>query len=393
MEQKAARKPIIAYFSEVKDPRTNRNKLMKYPLVEVIVITILAVISSAKGWEDIERYGNAKRKWLEKFLPLEHGIPKHDVYRPVFSKLNPHEIETCFMNWVRDIKASIDREIIAIDGKSVRGTFNAESGKSLHLVSAWATANRLIFGQVKTDEKSNEITAIPHLLEKIALEGCIVTIDAMGCQYAIAEQIVSKKADYVFSLKGNQGNLHEAVEEYWEGLDFNAPASEQERHIQFNSSSTYDTGHGREEYRDYAVSDDVAWLRKEFPLWKTIRSIGMVEATRQVKGKTSTERRYFVSSLEADAELFGHAVRAHWGIENSLHYVLDVAFKEDACRIRTDQGPENMAFIRKIALTPARSDHESKSSMVGRLKELGWDNDYLERILFNSDFGGTPAAE
>ncbi|GHT65384.1 H repeat-associated protein YdcC [Spirochaetia bacterium] len=392
MEPKAARKPIIDYFSEVKDPRTNRNKLRKYPLEEVIIITILAVISSAKGWEDIERYGKAKRKWLEKFLPLAEGIPKHDVYRLVFIKLNPQEIEKCFMNWVRDIKQSIDREVIAIDGKSVRGTFNAESGKSLHLVSAWATANRLIFGQVKTDEKGNEITAIPHLLEKIALEGSIVTIDAMGCQHAIAEQIVSKKADYVFSLKGNQGKLHEAVEEYWEGLDFNAPASAQERYIRFNSSSTHDTGHGREEYRDYAISDDVAWLRKDFPLWKTIRSIGMAEEHRQAGEKTTTERRYFVTSLEADAELFARAVRSHWGIENSLHYVLDVAFGEDACRIKKDNGPENMAFIRKIALTLARSDQESKSSMVGRLKEMGWDNDYLERMLFNSGFGENPSA-
>ncbi|GMO46139.1 MAG: ISAs1-like element ISEc5 family transposase [Termitinemataceae bacterium] len=392
MEAKVARKPIIAYFSEVKDPRTNRNKLRKYPLIEVIVITILAVISSAKGWEDIERYGKAKRKWLEKFLPLEHGIPKHDVYRLVFIKLGPTEIEQCFMNWVRDIKQSISREVIAIDGKAVRGTFNAESGKSLHLVSAWATANKLIFGQVKTDEKSNEITAIPHLLEKIALEGCIVTIDAMGCQHAIAEQIVRKKADYVFSLKGNKGNLHEAVEEYWEGLDFNAPVSAQARHIRFNSTSTHDTGHGREEYRDYAVSDDVAWLHKEFPLWKTIRSIGMVEETRAEGEKITIGRRYFVSSLEADVELFAHAVRSHWGIENSLHYVLDVAFGEDACRIRTDKGPENMAFIRKIALTLARSDKESKSSMVGRLKQMGWDNDYLEQMLFDSGFGANSAA-
>jgi predicted transposase YbfD/YdcC len=392
MEQKAVRKPIIDYFSEVKDPRTNRNNLRKYPLEEVIIITILAVVSSAKGWEDIERYGQAKRKWLENFLPPEHGIPKHDVYRLVFIKLNPREIETCFMNRVRDIKASIDREVIAVDGKSVRGTFNAESGKSPHLISAWATTNKLIFGQVKTDEKSNEITAIPHLLEKIALEGSIVTIDAMGCRHAIAEQIVSKKADYVFSLKGNQGNLHKAVEEYRAGLNFDAPASEQERHIRFSSSSTYDTGHGREEYRDYAISDNVAWLRKEFPLWKTIRSIGMAEETRQVKGKTTAERRYFVSSLEADAELFARAVRSHWGIENSLHYVLDVAFKEDACSIRTDKGPENMAFIRKIALTLARSDQETKSGMVGRLKQMGWDNDYLERMLFNSSFGGTTAA-
>ncbi|GHU52015.1 hypothetical protein FACS1894200_12490 [Spirochaetia bacterium] len=181
------------------------------------------------------------------------------------------------------------------------------------------------------------------------------------------------------------------MEEYWEGLDFNAPASAQEQYIRFNSTSTHDTGHGREEYRDYAVSDDVQWLHKEFPLWNPIQSIGMVEETRQEGKKITIGRRYFVSSFEADAEVFAHAVRSHWGIENSLHYVLDVAFREDACRIRTDNGPENMAFIRKIALTLAQSDKESKSSMVGRLKQIGWDNDYLEQMLFNSDFGANSA--
>jgi predicted transposase YbfD/YdcC len=201
--------PIMQYFSSIPGPRKDTNK--KYPLYEVIVITILAVMSFAKGWEDIERYGKAKRHWLSKFLDLKFGIPKHDVYRRVFTVLKPRFIEDCFMNWVRAIKQSIQREIIAIDGKTARGTFNAETGKALHLVSAWATANRLVFGQVKTDEKSNEITAIPTLLDKIALEGCIVSIDAMGCQYEIADKIVKKKADYLFSLKGNQGTLHEDV--------------------------------------------------------------------------------------------------------------------------------------------------------------------------------------
>jgi predicted transposase YbfD/YdcC len=373
----------MAYFSVIKDPRVELHR--KYPLTEVIAITILAVMSFARGWEDIERYGKAKKAWLSKFLRLEHGIPPHDVYRRVFCRIKPKDIETCFMNWVRDIKRNVKREVIAIDGKTVRGSFNPKDGsKAIHLVSAWATENRLVFGQVKTEEKSNEITAIPTLLDMMALEGCIVTIDAMGCQYEIASKIVKAKADYLFSLKGNQGTLHDDVAEYFEAVDFNKPQAAQE--VPFKSTSTHDQKHGRVEERDYAVTGDVEWLIKNHPKWKTIRSIGMVEATRQTKEKTTVERRYFVSSLEADPDLFAKTVRAHWGIENSLHYVLDVTLGEDDSRIRKDTGPENMAFIRKIALTAARSDLQSTSSVAGRIKEMAWSDEYREKMLFNSGF-------
>jgi predicted transposase YbfD/YdcC len=246
MEEKCERAvrlvPLLDYFSDIPDPRKTINR--KYPLHEIIAITILAVVSFAKGWEDIERYGKAKRKWLSNHLELKAGIPKHDVYRRVFTVLKPELIEACFMNWVRAIKQNTPREVIAIDGKTVRGTFNAESGKALHIVSAWATSNRLVFGQVKTDEKSNEIPAIPVLLDKIALEGSIVSIDAMGCQYEIADKIVKKKADYVFSLKGNQGNLHEDVVEYFSDVDFAKPASAH-RYVSFKSVSTHEEKRGR----------------------------------------------------------------------------------------------------------------------------------------------------
>jgi predicted transposase YbfD/YdcC len=373
---------IMTWFSVIRDPRIERNKL--YPLHEGIVITILAVIAMAQGWEDIERYGKAKEPWLRRFLELEHGIPPHDVYRRVMCRIKSEEIEGCFMNWVRSIRKVYEREIIAIDGKTVRGHFKTGS-KALHVVSAWATENRLVFGQVKTDEKSNEITAIPELLEKLALEGCIVTIDAMGCQYKIADQIVKQKADYLFSLKGNQETLHQDVQEYYEGLDFSSPAGK-DKHIQFHSVSTHDEKHGRIEDRDYAVSDDVGWLRERHPDWKTIRSIGVVESSRESKGEISVERRYYISSMEADAEQFAKAVRAHWGIENSLHYVLDVAFGEDGSRLRKDNGPENMAILRKLALTVARSDQETKSSIIGRRKQMAWSDEYLERLLFQSSF-------
>lgn len=373
--------PIVAYFEDIADPRIDRKK--KYPLIEVIVITMLAVMSFAHGWEDIERFGQAKIKWLSKFLKLEHGIPKHDVYRRVFRVLNPEVIEKCFMNWVRSIAMAIGHEIIAIDGKTVRGSFNAEDGsKPIHLVSAWATANKLVFGQVKTADHSNEITAIPSLLEMIAMEGCIITIDAMGCQYKIANQIIAGKADYLFSLKGNQGTLLEDVKEYFDDVDF-----EQVENIKpdecVTTNKDYNVDHGRTEQRNCAVSSDVGWLRLNHPEWKTINSIGVVESLRNMNGNETKERRYFISSVTCSAAEFAKMVRAHWGIENSLHYVLDVTLKEDACRIKEGNSPENMAIIRKIALTVARSDKESKSSVAGTIKRMAWDEEYLEKVLFS----------
>ncbi|MDR1099814.1 MAG: ISAs1 family transposase, partial [Treponema sp.] len=214
--------PIIGFFNNIKDPRIERKKC--YPLIEVIVITLLAVMAFAKGWEDIELYGKTKETWLKQFLPLKNGIPQHDVFRRVFNRLDPREIERCFMAWVRAIKQDKEREVIAVDGKTVRGSFNTRQGsKAIHLVSAWATENRLVFAQVKTEEKSNEITAIPTLLEMIALKGCIVTIDAMGCQYKIANQIVNAGADYVLSLKENQETLYDDVTTYFKGIDFAHP--------------------------------------------------------------------------------------------------------------------------------------------------------------------------
>jgi predicted transposase YbfD/YdcC len=375
--------PVMDYFSDIPDPRSTINR--KYPLNEIVAITILAVLSFAKGWEDIERYGKAKRRWLSKYLELKNGIPKHDVYRRIFTVLNPALIESCFMNWVQAIKQNVPRENIVIDGKTVKGSFNPSTGKALHVVSAWASANRLVFGQVKTEDSSNEITAIPLLLDKIALEGSIVSIDAMGCQYEIANKIIKKKADYLFSLKGNQGNLHEDVKEYFADFDFAKPASAM-KYISFQSTSTHEQKRGRIEDRDYAVSDDVLWLHRRHPKWKTIKSIGFVDSRREVKNKVTYERRHFVSSLPANADEFAKTVRGHWGIENSLHHVLDVAFTEDASRIRTDKAPENMAFIRKIALTIARSDTESKSSVAGRIKQMAWSEDYLEQMLFALSF-------
>jgi predicted transposase YbfD/YdcC len=362
--------PLMEYFAHIEDPR-RETKNKKYLLIEVIVISFLAVMSGAGGWESIERYGIMRKKWLGQFLTLAEGIPKHDVYRRVLCAIRSELLEACFMNWVRDIKKEIQREVIAIGGEAVRGTaaesrFNAGTEvKSIHLVSARATENQLVFAQVQTEEKSNEITAVPELLEQIAITGCIITIDAMGCQYEIAGRIVKKEADYVFSLKGNQETLHEEVKEYWDMLDFNKPAVKA-KYIKFRSVSTYEEKHGRKETRDYAVSDDVQWLHKQFPQWKAINSIGVAESTRDAGDGAKTERRYFVSRLGADEELFAHAARSHWGIENRLHYMLDVIYREGACRVRKDYSPRALSLIRKIALSVARSGKESKTSITGR---------------------------
>jgi predicted transposase YbfD/YdcC len=375
--------PLMDYFKNIKDPRIERNKA--YPLIEVIVITILAVMAFAEGWEDIETYGLAKQAWLKKFLPLRNGIPKHDVYRRVFNCLKPSAIEQCFIAWVRDIKQDSTREIIALDGKTVRGSFNSHLGTSpLHLVSAWATSNRLVLAQVKTQDKSNEITAIPCLLELIALKGCIVTIDAIGCQYKIADQIIEKNADYLFSLKENQETLFNDVKEYFQNIDFSHP----ERDVLVET--TFDVDHGRLERRCYGVSGNVSWLTERHPAWKTIKSIGIVQSTRETPEKISTECRYYISSLDPDPKLFATSVRAHWGIENSLHYVLDVTFREDACRIKAGCSPENWACFRKIALTVARSDKESTDSVKSRVKQMAWSDEYFERLLFRSSFASEP---
>jgi predicted transposase YbfD/YdcC len=371
--------PLMEYFREIEDPRIDRNK--DYPLIEVIVITVLAVMAFAEGWEDIETYGCAKKTWLQMFLPLRNGIPKHDVYRRVLSRLQPAAIEKCFMEWVKDIRRHTDREVIAIDGKTVKGSFNSRTETSpLHMVSAWATENRLALGHVKTPDKSNEITAIPSLLELIALKGSIVTIDAMGCQYKIANQITAAQADYLFALKENQPTLYQDVTEYFHELDFSKPEPD------ILTDSTFDVDHGRLERRSCAVTGNVAWLIERHPAWNTIKSFGVIQSIRETPLKTTTEQRYFISSLPPDPKLFAAAVRAHWGIENSLHYVLDVAYREDASRIKTGYAPENWACFRKIALTVARSDKQSKKSIKSRVKQMAWSDEYLERLLFRSAF-------
>ena len=361
-------------LGQVPDPRMERTKL--HQLVDVLVIAVCATICAAETWEEIEEFGRAKESWFKKFLALPNGIPSHDTFRRVFLLLNPKKFQEAFLCWVRAAAQMTEGEVVAIDGKQARGARTPQGKEGLRLVSAWACEQRLVLGQLKTAEKSNEITAIPLLLELLALRGCIVTIDAMGCQTAVAAQIISQEADYVLSLKGNQGRLHEEVEEYFawaEKIEF--------KDLEYDYCATLEKDHGRIEGRRCWVTEDTDWFTGK-AAWAGLRSFIMVEAEREVIGQAATrERRYFISSLGADAKQALRAVRGHWQVENSLHWVLDVAFGEDACRTRTGHAPENLATLRHIAVNLLKQERSCKLGIKSKRLKAGWDESYMLKVL------------
>jgi predicted transposase YbfD/YdcC len=329
---------FLDYFADLEDPRRYYgNKL--HELSDILVLTILAVISGAESWVDVEEFGINKEEWLKTFLKLPNGIPSHDTIGRVFAMLEPEGFERCFLNWVKSLITVEKNEVIAIDGKTIRGSHN--NGRNpIHLVSAWATRNGLILGQLKTEEKSNEIIAIPQLLGMIDIGGCTVTIDAMGCQRSIAEQIINQDGDYVLALKGNQKLMHEDV-----ALFFTDAFKKDFRGVSYDTYETIEKGHGRIETRRYWISNQIDWLQKEHDC-PGLKAIGCVESTREkVKSKEVTrEIRYYLTSLQSEAIAFADAVRRHWSIENSLHWSLDVTFNEDQCRVRKDHSAENLVW-------------------------------------------------
>ena len=368
---------ISEHFGSLKDPRTGR--MVDHYLIEILTIAICGVICGADDWVAIEEFGRAKEQWFRTFLHLPNGIPSHDTFRRVFIQLEPETFGACFVSWMQGVAQLSQGEIVPIDGKCLRRSYDRGAGKSaIYMVSAWAASNRLVLGQRKTDEKSNEITAIPELLSRLVLQGCIVTIDAIGCQTTIAQQIIEQEADYVLALKGNQGTLHQDVQSLF------AYAFEQEfQDIEHDTHQTVDKGHGRLEIRRYWTIFDpefLTWLDPKGK-WAGLASIGRVEAQRILADEVTSEIRYYISSLAGDAVQFGQAVRTHWQIENCLHWVLDISFREDDCRIRTGYGPQNMAVLRHIALNLLRQEQTAKCGVKNKRLKAAWDNDYLLTVL------------
>jgi predicted transposase YbfD/YdcC len=365
---------IQTHFADLKDPRIDRTR--RYELLDIVVITVCAVICGAEGWVDIANYGVAKYKWLKTFLDLPEGIPSHDTFRRVFCLLDPQAFQACFQSWIDALSAGLGLKRVAIDGKTLRRSFDRATGKTaLHLVSAWATEQHLVLGQVAVDSKSNEITAIPKLLALLDVSGAIVTIDAMGCQKDIAATIREGGGDYVLTVKDNQPHLLEDIERCFEqALDKDFVGLQHSEHIEVYK------GHGRVETHHVYTILHPEGIR-DLALWKDLKAITLICSERQEKGKEDTvELRYYIGSKAAKAVAYARYVRGHWGIENGLHWVLDVSFDEDRSRMRTDHSAENMALLRRLALSLLKQ-HGGKGSIRGKRKQSGWNDQVLVEIL------------
>jgi len=383
MDKKKMRLPkpksLIESFEGLPDPRLDRTR--RHKLVDILTIGLCSLLTGGESFTDMELYGRVKEDWLKTFLELPNGIPSHDTMNRVFSAIDPYAFLDCFVKWVQGICPALEEETVAIDGKALRHAYN--EGEAIpYIVSAWASESGLVLGQVKVDEKSNEITAVPELLDALHLKGCIVTLDAMGCQKEIAAHIITKEANYVLALKGNHATVHEEVREFF--TDAVSPCANQCADTAVKDAmdffKTTEKNHGRGETRRYWQSTDIDWFQDK-PLWKDLTSIGMVESLRKVKGKTSMERRYFLSSIPLDAQRFARAVRGHWGVENPLHWSLDVTFREDDSRARTRNAAQNVASLRRMALNLIKKDRSQKCSQRSKRIAAALDPEFLKHLL------------
>lgn len=365
---------LIEYFADLADPRIEDR--CDHKLIDILFIAVCAVICGADGFTDMEEFGLSKQTWLRQFLELPNGIPSHDTFGRVFARLKPGQFQQCFLMWVRAVADVTGNEIVPIDGKKLRRSHDRSSGqRAVELVSAWARANRLMLGQVKVSGESNEITAVPQLLQLLELKGCIVTVDALNCQKDIASEIITQEADYVLSLKGNQGNLHKEVKSFFEAV-----VNDHTYGFQISRHETVDGEHGRIETRKYWHVNAPEWLKEKFD-WPGLESLGMCEARREINEQASEEKRYYLSSLSVDAVRLAEAVRGHWSIENSLHWILDVVFREDDSRVRVGHAAENFALIRRIALNLLQQEKSLKRGVKTKRLKAALDDSYLFKVL------------
>src|SRR5437660_1742625 len=355
-----AKTSLVAHFAQVPDPRIDRRR--DHDLVDILVMGVCTLLCAGETFNDMEDFGKVKYDWFKSFLRLRNGIPSHDTFNRVFAALDPKEFLDCFLRWTQSLREAVPQEIVALDGKALRRALNKDQSVK-YVVSAWAESNGLVLGQLKVADKSNEITAVPELLRVLELSGCIVTIDAMGCQKKIAREIIEADADYVLALKGNQELVHEevkafidhAVAETQQPLSAGAKRSKAAANLAL--VETVDKDHGRLEVRRYYQSSELDWFA-DLAKWEGLRSVGMVEATREVGGKRTVERRYYLSSLSLDGEQFARAVRGHWAVENKLHWVMDVCFREDQSRARSGYAAENLATLRRLALNLLKRENQ-----------------------------------
>jgi predicted transposase YbfD/YdcC len=360
------------HFSHLVDPRIGPAK--RHELLDILLIAVCAMLCGAESFTDMALFGRCKADWFKTWLSLPNGIPSHDTFNRVFSLIDPSQFMDCFLSWTQSLREAFVGELVALDGKTLRGS-RARGHGPVHLVNVWAARNRLVLGQLKVADHSNEITALPALLRALELAGCVVSLDAMGCQKEVAKEIHEADADYVLALKANQGTLHAEVQAFLDDAQVRGFAGVAHEFVQ-----TVNKEHGRLETRRYWISEQIDWLADK-DKWEALRSVGMVEAVREIGAEVTTERRYYLTSLPAQVQRFAAAVRGHWEIENALHWVLDVQMGEDRCSVRQHNAAQNLAAMRALCLNLLRRDNQHKVGIHGKQKAASWDHVYLQSLL------------